>query len=182
MKCAVNSIIVIVVIWSLSCGRLFCHPTDCTLPGSSVHGISQQEHWSGLPFPSQRDFPHPGIELWGVRQGCHPAYLIYMQNECMCAQSFQSCSTLCNPMGCRAPVSSAHGILQARILEWVAMPSSRGSFWPRDWTCISMSPVLAGGFFITNATWEASICRVHHVKCQAGWSTSWNQDFQEKYQ
>ena len=38
------------------------------------------------------------------------------------------------------PDSSVHGILQARILEWVVMPSSRGSFWPRDWTCVFMSP------------------------------------------
>ena len=42
--------------------------------------------------------------------------------------------TLCNPMDCSLPGSSIHGILQARILEWVAMPSSRGSSWPRDWT------------------------------------------------
>ena len=35
------------------------------------------------------------------------------------------------------PGSSIHGILQARILEWAAMPSSRGSFWPSDWTCVS---------------------------------------------
>ena len=35
------------------------------------------------------------------------------------------------------PGSSVHGILQARILEWVAMPSSRRSSWPRDWTCVS---------------------------------------------
>ena len=38
----------------------------------------------------------------------------------------QSCPTLCNPMNCSPPGSSVHGILQARILEWVAMPSSRG--------------------------------------------------------
>ena len=37
-------------------------PMDCTLPGSSVHGILQQEHWSGLPFPSPRDLPDPGME------------------------------------------------------------------------------------------------------------------------
>ena len=35
---------------------------DCTLPGSSVHRILHQEHWSGLPFPPQRDLPDPGIE------------------------------------------------------------------------------------------------------------------------
>ena len=35
---------------------------DCSLPGSSVHGISRQEYWSGLPFPSPGDLPNPGIE------------------------------------------------------------------------------------------------------------------------
>ena len=50
---------------------------------------------------------------------------------CLRAQS-QSCPTLCNPMDCSLPGPSVHGILQARILEWVAMPSSRGSSQPRD--------------------------------------------------
>ena len=44
----------------------------------------------------------------------------------------ESCPTLCDPMDCSPPASSVHGILQARILEWVAMPSSRGSSRPRD--------------------------------------------------
>ena len=43
----------------------------------------------------------------------------------------------CDPTDCSLAGSSVHGILQARILEWVAMPSSRGSSQPRDWTCIS---------------------------------------------
>ena len=51
--------------------------------------------------------------------------------------SFQSCPTLCNPMDWSLPGSSVHGILQARIQEWVAKPSSKGSFHPRDWTRIS---------------------------------------------
>ena len=56
----------------------------------------------------------------------------------------QSCQTLCHPMDSQ-PVSSAHGIFQARrILEWVAVSSSRGSFWPRDG-----SPALAGRFLTT---------------------------------
>ena len=54
-----------------------------------------------------------------------------------CAQSFQLCLTLCSPMDCRLPDSSLHGILQARILEWVAISFSRGSFRPRDQTCVS---------------------------------------------
>ena len=45
----------------------------------------------------------------------------------MCAQLLQSCLTLRNPMDCSPPGSSVHRILQAGILEWVAMPSSRGS-------------------------------------------------------
>ena len=50
----------------------------------------------------------------------------------MCAQSLQSCPTLCNPMDYILPDSSVHGILQARILDWVAVPSSRGSSQLRD--------------------------------------------------
>ena len=48
------------------------------------------------------------------------------------AKLLQSCLTLCDPMDCRSPGCSVHGILQARILEWVTMLSSKGSFWPRD--------------------------------------------------
>jgi len=49
----------------------------------------------------------------------------------------QSCPTLCDLMDCSPPGSSVHGILQARVLEWVAMPSSRGSSRPRDRTHVS---------------------------------------------
>ena len=51
--------------------------------------------------------------------------------------SAQSCLTLCNPVDCSPPGSSVHGIPQARILEWVAIPFSRGSSPPRDGTHIS---------------------------------------------
>ena len=51
---------------------------------------------------------------------------------CMGAQSLRSCLTLCDPMNCSPPGSSVHGILQARILEWVAMLSSRGSSWHQE--------------------------------------------------
>ena len=49
----------------------------------------------------------------------------------------QSCLTLCDPTDCSLPGSSVHGILKARILEWVAIPSSRGSSQPRDRTQVS---------------------------------------------
>ena len=53
-------------------------------------------------------------------------------------------SDSCNPMDCSPPDSSIHKILQARILEWVALPFCRGSFQPRDWTQVSH---IAGRFF-----------------------------------
>ena len=56
---------------------------------------------------------------------------------CMLAKSLQSCPTLCDIMDYSPPGFSVHGILQTRILEWVAMPSSRGSFGPRDQTRLS---------------------------------------------
>ena len=51
--------------------------------------------------------------------------------------AFESCPTLCDPMDCSPPGSSIHGILQARILEWVAISFSRGSSQPRDQTQVS---------------------------------------------
>ena len=76
-------------------------------------------------------------------------YQLTVGYNCICACVYlvaQSCLTLCNPMDCsprpQAPLSV--GILQARILQWVAMPSSRGSSWPRDRTQVSR---IAGGFF-----------------------------------
>ena len=46
----------------------------------------------------------------------------------------QLCPILCDPVDCSLPGSPVHGIPQARLLEWVAILFSRGSFWPRDWT------------------------------------------------
>ena len=52
---------VIIVLWLLSCPAL-CDPMDCSPPGSSVHRISKEEYWRGLPFPSPGDLSNPGIE------------------------------------------------------------------------------------------------------------------------
>ena len=72
--------------------------------------------------------------------------------KCTCTKSLQSCPTLCDVMDCSPPGSSVHGILQARILEWLAMPFSRGSFQPRDRTWVSC---IAGRFFTIWATRQA---------------------------
>ena len=76
--------------------------------------------------------------------------LMYMKWSEM--KAAQSCATLCNSMDCSLPGSSVHGILQARILEWVAIPFSRESSKPRDQTQVSCT---AGSFFTSWATREA---------------------------
>ena len=76
----------------------------------------------------------------------HFKYYQYSNTSCfifqsifarICANLLLLCLTLCNPMDCSWQGSSVHGILQARILKWIAMSSSRGSSRPRDPTCVS---------------------------------------------
>ena len=64
-------------------------------------------------------------------------YVKKISQKGLSAQSFQLCPTLSNPVDCSPPGSSVHGILQARKLEWVAMPFSRGSSQPRYQTQVS---------------------------------------------
>ena len=71
---------------------------------------------------------------------------------CVCVLVTQLCPALCHPTDCSPPGSSVHGILQARILEWVASPSSMGSSQSRDQTQVSC---IAGRFFTIWATREA---------------------------
>ena len=64
----------------------------------------------------------------------HPACLPHGCKSLHASKSRHSCPSLCNPLDCSPPGSNVHGILQARILEWVTMPSSKGSSKPRDQT------------------------------------------------
>ena len=73
----------------------------------------------------------------------------------------QSRLILCDPMDCSLPGSSVHGILQARVLEWVAFPFSRGSSQPWDWTQVSL---IAGRHFTVWATREALILEPRKIK------------------
>ena len=107
---------------------------DCSLPGSSIYGIFQSR-------------------VLGV--GCHcllrHIMLVSYNMKKVKVLVTQLCSALCNPMECSPPSSSAHGILQARILEWAVMPSSRGSFQPRDQTQVFRT---ADGFLtVWNQPW-----------------------------
>ena len=83
----------------------------------------------------------------------------------MCICVCVSCLFLSNSLislDCSPPGSSVHGILQARILEWVAMPSFRGSSPPRDQTCVSYVACIASGFFTTSPTWEVPFRGTHY--------------------
>ena len=71
--------------------------------------------------------------------------LIYhLKLSCVCVLTVQSCPALCDPVDCNPSGSLSTGILQARILEWVAIPFSRGSSQPRDQTQVSC---IADRFF-----------------------------------
>ena len=80
---------------------ILCDPIDGSPPGSPSLGFSRQEYWSGLPFPSPM----------------HAA-------AAAAAKSLQSCLTLRDPMDSSPPGFPVHRILQARILEWVAISFS----------------------------------------------------------
>ena len=90
----------------------------------------------------------------------------------------QSCPTLWDPMDCSPPGSSVHGISQARVLEWVAMPCSKGSSQPRDqtqvsciscihWQVDSLRAALSGKSSNTINTIKMSVLLSHH-----GWTLS----------
>ena len=129
---------------------------DCSLPGSFVHGIPRKKYWSVLPFSSPGDLPDSGIKpmiktalAGGFFTTCPPGKPISpttlkWRSEMKVAQL---CPNLCDHME-----HTVHRILQARILEWVAIPFSRGSSRHRDQTWVSC---IAGGFFTIWDTREA---------------------------
>ena len=137
---------------------------DCSPPDSSVHGSLQARilEWVAI-FSSRRSSrPRDGTFvscLAGRFFTTESPALGTTQNSfvCACVLCHLSCLTLCDQGGlcqaarqsCSLPGFSVHGILQARILEWVAMPFSTGSFQTRDRTCVSC---FAGGFLTCRTT------------------------------
>ena len=138
-----------------SCSTLW-DPMDCNPPGSFAHGILQTRMLEWFAMPSSRGSSQCRDWTWVSCVSCIGKWILYhcatweaqkndiawgqdinwleplIQDACLPAKSLQSCLTLCDPMDCSLPGSSVHGILQAIILEWVAISSSRGSSRPRD--------------------------------------------------
>ena len=83
--------------------------------------------YSEARFPFNLKFTFPE---WPSSESPNPACVCVCARACMCVQLLQSCPTLCDPKDCSLPGSSVYGIFQARLLEWVAMLSSRGSSRP----------------------------------------------------
>ena len=94
---------------------------------------------------------------------------VFVMNLCkyLHTKSLQSCPTLCKPTVCSLQGSSVHGVSQARILESVAVPSSRGCSWPRYLTCTSYVSCIGRQFFSTSTTWEA-----HKYLCNISYSAN----------
>ena len=122
-----------------------CHPMDCSPPGSSFHGISQARilEWVSISFSRGSSQPRDqtcvsSIDRWVLYHWANrKAPREAPRATWVCAKSLQLCLALCNLVYVSPPGSSVHGNLQARILEWVAMTSSRGCSPPRDgiWIC-----------------------------------------------
>ena len=133
---------------------------------------------TGLP-PCQRKEFLSILTSWGLEQ--YVAFRVCVcvfacVHVCVCACA-QSCLTLFNPKDCSPPGSSVHGILQARILEWVAISSSKGYSWPRDQTRVSVSPALDDRFFTTKChlgrphRYLVKVCQMHtrRRRMDRGW-------------
>ena len=103
---------------SLSRVRLFETPWTAAYQAPPSMGFSRQEYWSGLPLPSL----NKAEEL-----GSNPSWVTCWL--CDLGQVAQSCPTFRDPMDCSLPGSSAHGIFQARVLEWGAIAFS--GVWPQ---------------------------------------------------
>ena len=130
---------VYVCVWVAQSCPTLCNPMNCSPPGFSIHGILQARilKWGAIPFSRVSSRPRAWTQVSWV---AGRFLTIWATTEALilpCTLLLQSCLTLCNPMGYSLPGSTAHGIFQARILECVAMPFSRGSSQHRDWTCIS---------------------------------------------
>ena len=132
---------------------LIINQSDCAWPGTLTPSLTFQNAFLKPIMEFEAFFST--TTCMAVFYNKH--YTLLHQSE---SEVSQSCLTLCDPMDCRLPGSSIHGIFQARILKWVAISFSRGSSWPRDWTQISC---ITGRFFTFWATGRAQENKVYTV-------------------
>ena len=120
----------------------------CEYKGSPREGTTVLPGRMSKVFAKEESILNSGLkdEIFWVVRVC--ASWERITHACMCANSLYMCLALCDPTDCNPPGSSLHGVLQARTLEWAAMPSSRGSSRPRDWTHVTyVSCIGKQGFY-----------------------------------
>ena len=109
----------------LSHVQLFVTPWIVAIQAPLSMEFSRQKYWSGLPFPSPEDLPDPGIKPMSPASSDRS---FTDSAACAVCSVTQSYPILCDPMDCSPPDSSVHGILQARLLEWVAISQAPFSY------------------------------------------------------
>ena len=141
--------------YSLDLWSCFTDPTKYSRMGSrtwlslfshlSYHSVwsTLKEHLVNLYWSCSKKLIQKSYVIW---TGSQRANLMVLR-LCVPIKLLQWCPTLCDPRDCGPPGFSVHAILQARVLEWGAMPSSKGSSQSMDGTHVSMSAALVGGFF-----------------------------------
>ena len=102
--------------------------------------------------------------------------VLYVNCELLCSIT-KLCPTLCDHIDCSPPVSSVHGIFQARILEWVTISYSRGSSRPRDGTCVSCISCIGRWILHHCASWGVSHINYNSIKLQGRIPTVAPRDF-----
>ena len=130
---------------------------DCQLLGIHI-GFNYNTSW----VPAEGSIVEgvkclTSVFSWAWSQTCWVSVFLFV---CVGFKSLQSHPTLCDPMDSNLPGSSVHGIILARILDWGAMPSSKGSSQPRDRTCISCGSCIAGGFFTAEPPGKYPLCKI----------------------
>ena len=109
----------------------FSHSVQCPSYGGHF-GLSQIRFGEGNGHPLQYSCLENPMDRGAWQSMVHKVAQSRTQ-----LKRLSTCPTLCDPIACSPPASSVHGILQARILKWVAIPFSRGSSQPRYQTCVS---------------------------------------------
>ena len=149
-----------------------CDPLDCSLSGFSVHGISQARllEWVAIPFSRGSSRPRDGTRVswvtfigrrilyhWATRKPCY----YYVHGHAW----LHSCvSPFVTPWTVVHQIPLSMGFFQAGILEWVAIPSSRGFSQPRDRTPVSWVSYIDKQILYHWATWETSIVYINMDK------------------
>ena len=127
-------------------------PSGCSLYSESAGPFSLESNTETYRagHPGSGPDPNPHTNLYSNYCSHNPNPLTLAPAlTLLCVLVAQLCPTLCNPSDCSPPGFSVHGILQARTLEGIVIPFSRGTFQPRDQTLVSC---IAGRFFPICAT------------------------------